>query len=226
MASERSEPAALIASPSAPAGATAQAEPGQISGRRSLIRELSSILEPLDLGQLFPTSQPLEVELGCGDGSFLVAYAAIHPERNFIGVERLLGRIQKVSRKGLSAGLTNLAGIRIESRYFLEYLLPKNSVAALHIYFPDPWPKRKHASNRLINDDFPVLAREVLQPHGIIYLRTDDQKYFEQMTATFAGAPEFRQVDTPTDLAAILTDFEQDFQTRGISTLSAAFQAA
>ena len=78
----------------------------------------------------------------------------------------------------------------------------------------------------LINDDFPILARAVLQPGGMIYLRTDDQSYFEQMIETFAAAPEFRQVDTPADLAAILTDFEKDFQARGVSTLSAAFQAA
>ena len=225
MASERSEPSDLIAPTPAPVGAAGQTGRAPTAGRSSLIRELPSIVEPLDLGQLFPKAQPLEVELGCGDGSFLVAYAAMHPERNFIGVERLLGRIQKLSRKGIRAALTNLAGIRIESRYFLQYLLAKHTVAALHIYFPDPWPKRKHASNRLINDDFPILARAVLQPGGMIYLRTDDQSYFEQMIETFAAAPEFRQVDTPADLAAILTDFEKDFQARGISTLSAAFQA-
>src|SRR5258708_39529263 len=106
----------------------------------TLILKLDSIVERLDIAGMFPRAQPLEVELGSGDGSFLVNYAKLHPEHNFLGVERLLGRLRKVSRKGLRAGLTNLRGLRIESAYFLEYLLPRQSAAALHIYFPDPWP--------------------------------------------------------------------------------------
>ena len=66
----------------------------------SLIHELGSIVEPLDLVALFPARQPLEVELGCGDATFLANYAQLHPDCNFIGVERLLGRIRKLDRKG------------------------------------------------------------------------------------------------------------------------------
>src|SRR5512139_399276 len=110
----------------------------------SLIYALPSILERLDLGKLFARAQPLEVELGSGDGGFLAEYAARHPEHNFIGVERLLGRMRKLDRKGQRAGLTNLRGVRIECSYFLQYLLPPHSAEALHIYFPDPWPKRRH----------------------------------------------------------------------------------
>ena len=72
----------------------------------SLILRLESILDPLALAPLFPSVQPLEVELGSGDGSFLVAWAAQHPERNFLGVERLLGRLRKLDRKGRRAGLS------------------------------------------------------------------------------------------------------------------------
>src|SRR5277367_2955767 len=104
----------------------------------NLIYDLPSIVERIDLEKLFPKPQPLEVELGCGDASFLVEYAKQNPGKNFIGVERLLGRISKLARKGRRAGLTNLRGVRIESSYFLQYLLPSNSVSMLHIYFPDP----------------------------------------------------------------------------------------
>ena len=78
------------------------------------------------------------------------------PDRNFIGVERLLGRIRKLDRKGRRAGLTNLRGVQIESSYFLQYLLPPRSASVLHIYFPDPWPKKKHRKYRLINESFPA----------------------------------------------------------------------
>ena len=138
----------------------------------SLIYALPSILERLDLAQLFSRDQPLEVELGSGDGSFPAEYARRHPERNFIGVERLLGRIRKMDRKGRRAGLTNLRAVRIEASYFLEYLLPRQAAVALHVYFPDPWPKHKHRRHRLIGERFPALAQQAragrhgLSAHG------------------------------------------------------------
>jgi tRNA (guanine-N7-)-methyltransferase len=187
------------------------------------VYSLPTILEPLVLAQLFPRTQPLEVELGSGDGSFLSDYAKAHPETNFLGIERLLGRIRKMSRKTRRAGLANLRGIRIESAYFLEYLLPRHSASALHIYFPDPWPKRKHRRHRLINERFPELARKALVPEGQVFLRTDDSDYFRQMIEVFERSPKFRQVATPSELSCWLTDFERDFQARGIKTLRAAY---
>jgi tRNA (guanine-N7-)-methyltransferase len=190
----------------------------------NLIYTLPSILERIELARLFLTEQPLEVELGSGDATFLAEYARLHPAHNFIGVERLLGRLRKLDRKGRRAGLTNLRGLRIESSYFLEYLLPPGSAAALHIYFPDPWPKRKHRRHRLINERFPVLARQALAPGGTVYLRTDDEDYFQQMVAVFEPCKDFRPVETPDELAGLLTDFEKDFQARGVRTLRAAYR--
>ena len=196
----------------------------QTSTLENLVVELRSIVEPLDLAEIFSKSRLLEVELGCGDASFLVEYARGNPEKNFIGVERLLGRIQKLDRKGRRAGLTNLRGVRIESSYFLQHLLPPHSAAALHIYFPDPWPKKKHRRHRLINENFPALARAALAPGGVVYLRTDDTDYFQQMTEVFAASREFQKMETPPELAEIKTDFERDFNSKGISTLRAAYQ--
>jgi tRNA (guanine-N7-)-methyltransferase len=114
--------------------------------------------------------------------------------------------------------------VRIESSYFLEYLLPPGSAAALHIYFPDPWPKRKHRRHRLISERFPVLARQALAPGGTAYLRTDDEDYFSQMAAVFEPCHDFRPVETPEELAGLLTDFEKDFQARGVKTLRTAYR--
>jgi tRNA (guanine-N7-)-methyltransferase len=200
-------------------------DPVSIQDPPSLIYKLPSILERVELARLFPKCQPLEVELGSGDGSFLASYAQLHPEHNFIGVERLLGRIRKMDRKGRRAGLTNLRGVRIECSYFVEYLLPAHSALALHIYFPDPWPKRRHQHHRLINGRFPALAHQVLAPGGTVYLRTDDADYFEQMNAVFGASPLFRPVETPEALAALLTDFEREFRARGIQSRRSAYQA-
>jgi tRNA (guanine-N7-)-methyltransferase len=197
----------------------------QAAAPANLVYELTSIVQRLELAALFPKAQPLEVEPGCGDASFLVEYARRHPERNFIGVERLLGRIRKLDRKGRRAGLTNLRGVQIESAYFLQYLLPPHSVSTLHVYFPDPWPKKRHHKNRLINESFPRLARTALVPDGAVYLRTDDADYFAQMTGVFDASGAFQPVETPPELAELLTDFEREFHARGIGTLRAAYRA-
>ena len=194
------------------------------SAPSTLLHPLTSIVDRLDLGRIFPVPQPVEIELGSGDGSFLALYAARHPERNYIGVERLLGRLRKLDRKGRRAGLTNLRGLRIECRYLLEHLLPPGSVSALHVYFPDPWPKKRHQARRLVNAQFAAHAARVLPHLGIVYLRTDHADYFEQMNAVFAASPVFRPVPTPSELAGLQTDFEADFAARGIPTFRAAFE--
>ena len=190
----------------------------------SLIYKLTSILDRVDVAGLFPKAQPLEVELGAGDGSFLARYAQRHLERNFLGVERLLGRLRKIDRKGRRAGLENLRVTRIEAAYFLEFLLQAGTVTSLHVYFPDPWPKRKHRRHRLINERFTELARTVLAENGIVYLRTDDMDYFNQMTASFVTNRNFAPVETPEELAEIVTDFEKTFNARGIPTNRAAYR--
>ena len=189
-----------------------------------LLLELPNIVDRLDLSRLFPRFQPVEVELGSGDGSFLVDYAARHPQINLIGVERFLGRARKIDRKGRRAGLANLRCVRLEAAYFLEYLLPQNSLEAIHVYFPDPWPKRRHHKNRLINEHFVQIARLALRPGGVVWLRTDDANYFAEMRVHFAAASFFQETETPPALAALVTDFERDFSQKGIPTLRAAYR--
>jgi tRNA (guanine-N7-)-methyltransferase len=191
----------------------------------SLIHELPGIIDRLDLPNMFARIQPLEVELGSGDGSFLVDYAAGHPQLNLLGVERLLGRLRKIDRKGRRAGLANLRCVRMEASYFLEYLLPPHSAGAIHIYFPDPWPKRRHRGRRLIAGPFAKTAWQALAPGGVVWLRTDDAAYFAQMREVFGASPLFQETQTPPALAVLLTDFERDFNQKGIPTLRAAYRA-
>jgi tRNA (guanine-N7-)-methyltransferase len=201
-----------------------RAESASRDPRTTLIHRLTSIVDRLEPATLFPRAQPLEVELGSGDGTFIAQYAQACPDRNFLAVERFLGRLRKVDRKGLRAGLANLRLVRVEASYLLEYLLPAASVHALHVYFPDPWPKRKHRKNRLVNTRFTELAAHTLAPGGTVYLRTDDRDYFEQMTAVFAANSRFLLAETPAVLAEIITDFENDFREQGVAVLRAVYQ--
>ena len=114
--------------------------------------------------------------------------------------------------------------MRIEAAYFVEYLLPPKSICALHIYFPDPWPKRRHWKNRLVNARFTELAAIALKLGGALYLRTDDLDYFAQMSSVFQRNSKFRAIETPGSLLGIPTDFEREFHAKGTATLSAAYE--
>lgn len=190
----------------------------------SLFYSPDSYIERMNCADMFSTDQPLEVEVGAGDGSFLIQYACAHPELNLIGVERLLGRIRKIDKRGRRDGLTNLRLMRIEANYFVQYMLPKDSVDAFHIYFPDPWPKAKHEKNRLIQMPFLKLLCEVLKTGGHVYLRTDNIEYFAQMLQVFSEAKEFESVETPGELKSVVTDFEAGFNAQGIETNYAAYK--
>lgn len=128
---------------------------------------------------IFPGDAPFEVDLGCGDGAFLLAMARQFPERNFLGVERLLGRVRKVARDITRAGLTNAKVLRLESKYTIEWLLEKNAIDRLHLLCPDPWPKGKHHPRRLVQQDFLQSLWEALKPGGEFLFKTDHEEYYE-----------------------------------------------
>ena len=136
------------------------------------------LIQRFDFALIFGDDRPVELELGCGDGSFLLEWSALNPTRNFLGVERLKGRMQKLDKKGRRRGLTNLRGLRLEATYVLEWLVPAASLAALHVYFPDPWPKARHHKRRLVQAPFAAQAARALRPGGVLHLRTDHAEYF------------------------------------------------
>ncbi len=144
----------------------------------------------LGCGELCEAGRPLEVDLGCGDGSFLLEMARHHPEREFLGVERLLGRARKVCKKVTRGRLENARVLRLESRYVVEWLLPENGVSRLHLLCPDPWPKVKHHRRRLVQVGFLQAVHRVLEPGGEFLFMTDHEDYFkwaEEKIAEFGG---------------------------------------
>jgi len=118
----------------------------------------------------------------------------------------------------------NARRVRAEATYFFTEFVPAESISVLNIYFPDPWPKRKHRKYRLINPRFTEVAAQVLKPAGAVCLRTDDADYFAQMNSVFRHNANFREVETPSELSGVLTDFERGFMARGTPTLRAAFE--
>jgi tRNA (guanine-N7-)-methyltransferase len=170
--------------------------------------------------EIFPdATRPLEVELGCGDGTFFLGMAQEHPERDFLGLERMLGRVSKTSRKVNRAGLTNAKVLRLESSYSVGWLLPTASVSRLHLLCPDPWPKKKHAARRLVNqEEFLTGLARILVPGGEFLLKTDDAVYFEDALLSLSLRPEFERLDWPDDAFFYpTTDFEAHWLSMGRS---------
>jgi len=192
----------------------------------TVVHRITSATETLGISQLFSDQQPLELEIGCGDGSFLTKYATAHPETNFVGVERLLGRLKKLDRFARRNRMTNLSLLRIEAAYLIRYLMPSGLFDAIHVYFPDPWPKKKHQRHRLVVDEFTVRCRQLLRPEGLVHLRTDDLDYYTQMEEVFGGSDSFEKVDTPGALKEFTTDFEREFNAEGIPTNYSSWRLA
>jgi len=155
------------------------------------------------------------VDLGCGDGAFLAKIAAENPDNNFLGIERLLGRVRSACRKIERAGLTNARILRFEISYAVEQLLPPNSVATFYIMFPDPWPKRRHAPRRLVTESFLLSLHRALRPCGTIRIATDESDYFCQITQLVTQSSHFSAIDDASFPAAT-SQFEKRFVQAGV----------
>lgn len=134
---------------------------------------------PLNLTAVFGLApQRLEVDLGCGKGRFLLARASAHPQTSFLGLDRQTRRLAKVEHKARRAQLANIRLLHAEAAYTVTNLLAPGSVAAYYIFFPDPWPKRRHHRRRLFDAVFLNALHRTLIPGGCIHLATDHLDYF------------------------------------------------
>ena len=179
------------------------------SFRGSPIIEPESLVERLDLETIFPRNAPLHVDLGCGDGTFLCALAQRMPEKNFLGTERLLGRIRAAARKATTIG--NMRLLRMEISYAVRYLLSPTSVEMFYLLFPDPWPKRRHWQRRIVNEIFLGAISQALVRGGTLYIATDRVDYFEKIKEIAQANPDFAAVDFA-DIDLPHTKFERKFR--------------
>jgi tRNA (guanine-N7-)-methyltransferase len=165
---------------------------------RLIAQSPESLTNRLDLEKIFRRKAPLHVDLGCGDGSFLCALAQRLPDKNFLGIERLSGRVRSAARK--AASLDNVRLLQMESFYAVRYLLPAESVETFYLLFPDPWPKRRHHRRRLVKPDFLNSIHTALRKDGVIYIATDHLDYFRKIKETAGSTPGFAIDDADVDL--------------------------
>jgi tRNA (guanine-N7-)-methyltransferase len=176
---------------------------------------LADLAQPIEFRSLFGREGPVEVEIGAGRGDFLIDYSRAAPELNLVGIERKLVILRRAVWKLQNAGADNVAMLNAEVRHLFENYFAAQSVQAVHAYFPDPWPKKRHAKRRLFQDDTPQLLLQVLQPGGYVHVRTDVQAYFERIIAIFSAAARFSRVDPPPHVLGCPTGYERRFMLRG-----------
>ncbi|AHF90766.1 S-adenosylmethionine-dependent methyltransferase [Opitutaceae bacterium TAV5] len=146
-----------------------------------------------------PARRGVTLEIGCGHGHFLTAYAAAYPEEFCIGIDLLPDRLERAGRKSSAAGLANVVWLQAEAELFLEAMrvLPDGGAGALGrvwVLFPDPWPKRRHWKNRLLRPAFLDTLAERMRAGGELCFRTDHAPYFAEAREGVAAHPAWELV--------------------------------
>lgn len=153
---------------------------------------------PTDWSKWFGRNAPLIVEIGFGGGHFLVDLAQKRPTSNILGVEISIPSMQRAERKIRHRRLKNVCILQADARFFLQLLCKPESIRAVHLNFPDPWPKASHHHRRLINLDFLHLLATRIEPRGQLHIATDHPDYQTAVTEALSKTPYFHtMLDTP-----------------------------
>jgi tRNA (guanine-N7-)-methyltransferase len=150
--------------------------------------------EVIDFRRMFGDDRPIEMEIGAGKGGFLLNRARALPERGFFGIEWANKICRYAADRMVRRGVTNVRLMRADAKHLMMYSLRPECLTILHIYHPDPWPKKRHHKRRLIQPDFVAAAANALVPGGRIAIQTDHADYFEQIRQVMAGEPRLAEV--------------------------------
>lgn len=152
---------------------------------------------PFAIGELFGRSAPLEIELGCGKGLFLKQAVTLEPGKSFLGVERAEKFFRHAVRRFLETPPPSLRLFHADAFDVLARWIEPESVAGVHVYFPDPWPKTKHAKRRLLRPELYRLVFRVLAPGGIFRIGSDVEPYFLAAEADILASGLFDPIPWP-----------------------------
>lgn len=145
----------------------------------------------IDLDGVFGRRAPRVLEIGCGMGETTAAIAAARPREDFLGVEVHAPGVGSLLRRIEAAGLSNLRVIRHDAVDVVAHMIGAGSLAGIHVFFPDPWPKKRHHKRRLLQPGFVHALAERLQPGGYLHVATDWEDYAQQVLATLEAEALF-----------------------------------
>jgi len=169
--------------------------------------------------RLFRNGRPVEIEIGCGKGRFLINSAVANPDINYIGIERALRYFRMMKERVIRRELANIRLLRDDAVYFVERFVPDEAVSAYHVYFPDPWPKKRHRKRRLFNSGFLDEVIRTLPMGGTLDFATDYVAYYEEIRALLDASDRLvRLAEIPErvrELGSDLTNFETKYAAEG-----------
>ncbi len=197
---------------------------------RSVEIPLGALQSNISWHTLFENPGPVEIEIGCGKGRFIIAAAQQNPHINYFGIERAGKFFRLLRHRVEKAALNNVRLLRWDALAFMEKYVPPESVHAYHVYFPDPWPKKRHRKRRLVSASFVAAVTETLVPEGFLYYGTDYKEYFEHMLSVTGTAPGLRERSRQTidpeevDAERALTSYERKYLLQGRPVYRASFK--
>ena len=153
----------------------------------------------------------VELDLGCGAGSFTAELARRYPERTVLAADVMVGRLRKLVKRCDRLKLGNLEVCRTEARHLVALMLPDGALDRLHLLCPDPWPKGRHRSHRLLASDFTAQLHRVLKQDGVFHFSSDDEYYCDAVRRVIAASNLFAECP---EAIADLTDIRSDFELR------------
>ncbi len=190
-----------------------------------VLLDLDRTALPLSAAALFGRSCPLELELGVGKGRFLLDWAAAHPEVGLLGVERARSYALLAAVRVARRGLANVRLVHSTAEDVLFRCLAPDSVDAFHVYFADPWPKKRHHKRRLFRPDNAARLADLLRPGGLLRVKTDHREYAAVIGAVLAAEPRLAPVPVEEAFAGVpATHFEIKYAREGREFTRLAFR--
>ncbi len=183
--------------------------------RIALPGEAPGTATPADWTAFFGRVGPVEVEIGSGRGRFLTDEAAARPGTSFLGAEIEVEYARIAQARADRMGLTNVRFARLDGKAFVLARVPRGSLSAIHVFFPDPWPKKRHAKRRLFEPDFARAAARALVPGGLLRVATDNLPYFETIREVLDAEPELEKVPGSETGWSSGTDYERKYEKEG-----------
>jgi tRNA (guanine-N7-)-methyltransferase len=183
---------------------------------------------PMDWVALFGNDHPVELEIGSGKGLFLANTARANPGRNFLGVEISRKYAQLAAQRLARQGLHNAKVWCGDVREVLARRVPERSLRVVHVYFPDPWWKKRHKKRRVFTDALVAEIERTLQPGGELHVASDVEEYFALIRELIAASPHFHErpapeVKAPEHDLDYLTNFERKYRLEGRPVHRAAY---
>ena len=188
---------------------------------------LADVTPPIDWSVLFGNKNPVEIEIGCGKGRFLLEASRQNPDVNYVGVERALKYAQHAKERLLKGNATGVFLIWSDAAYLVDRYIGEGTVEAYHVYFPDPWPKKRHQKRRLFRNEVWLrgLIRTLNSSRRRIPIATDYTEYFDEIRDCLSHTPPL--VYLPPDsveIAHIPTSFEIKYRAEGRKIHRAVYQ--